>query len=309
MIKFIELFCGIGGFRLGFEMQKEFECVLSNDIDKYCKKTYDINFNQKLYLKNIEELKSNDIPDFDILTAGFPCQPFSIAGYQKGFNDNRGNLFFEIIRILRDKNPKCFLLENVKNLKIHDKSNTLKIIIDELKNLNYYVKYEILNSMEHCNIPQNRERIYIVGFLNENHFKEFKFPEKVNLTKTIKSCLENNIDEKYYYNGKPLYIKLKDVVTNKDTIYQYRRTYVRENKKNVCPTLVASMGTGGHNVPIIIDNKGIRKLTPKECANFQGFPKKYKFPEIADTHIYKQIGNSVTVPIISKIAENLRILY
>ena len=309
-MKFIDLFAGIGGIKIGFE-KAGFECVFSNDFDKDCKITYDFNFseNQKsLILGDISKIPSTIIPDFDILTGGFPCQPFSIAGYRKGFADGgRGNLFFEIIRILKDKKPKAFLLENVKNLKTHDKGNTIKIIYQELEKLGYKVTDKILNAMEYGDIPQNRERIYIVGFLDQKAFDKFRFPDKTHLAKTIHDCLEKNVDQKYYYSGKPLYEKLKNDVIKKDTVYQWRRKYVRENKNGVCPTLTANMGMGGHNVPIIIDDKGIRKLTPRECANFQGFPVDFKLPNIADSSLYKQFGNSVSIPVVQKIAENIKV--
>ena len=284
--------------------------VFSNDFDKDCKITYDLNFSgaqKSLVLGDISKISSNILPDFDVLTGGFPCQPFSIAGYRKGFEDsNRGNLFFEIVRILKDKKPKAFLLENVKNLKTHDDGNTLKVIYSELQKIGYHVTDKILNTMEYGNIPQNRERIYIVGFLDQKAFNNFSFPDKIILTKNIKDCLEKNPDKKYYYNGKSLYFELKHKVIKKDTVYQWRRKYVRENKSNVCPTLTANMGTGGHNVPIIIDGRGIRKLTPRECANFQGFPDSYKLPKIADSILYKQFGNSVSIPVIEKVALNIK---
>lgn len=311
-IKFIDLFAGIGGIKIGFEAEN-FKCVFSNDIDKYCKITFDHNFNQNsnnsLFLEDIVNISSADLPDFDLLTAGFPCQPFSIAGYQKGFQDKgRGDLFFEIIRILKDTKPEAFFLENVKNLKTHDKGNTLAFIYEQLEVIGYKVKDAVLNTVEYGNLPQNRERIYLVGFLNNDFFNRFNFPDKIPLKKTIHDCLiKNNIDKKYYYNGKPLFEKLKQEVINKNTIYQWRRIYVRENKNNICPTLTANMGTGGHNVPIILDNQGIRKLTPRECANFQGFPKDYKFPTIPDSQLYKQIGNSVSIPVISRIAHNIKL--
>jgi len=309
-IKLLDLFAGIGGIKIGFE-KAGFECIFSNDFDKDCKITYDFNFseNQKsLVLGDISKISSNIIPDFDILAGGFPCQPFSIAGYRKGFSDGgRGNLFFEIIRILKDKKPKAFLLENVKNLKSHDKGNTIKIIYQELEKLRYKVTDKILNAMHYGDVPQNRERIYIVGFLDEKSLKKFQFPEKIPLQKTIHDCLEKNVDQKYYYNNKPLYERIKDSVVKKDTVYQWRRQYVRENKTGVCPTLTANMGMGGHNVPIIIDDKGIRKLTPRECANFQGFPDNFKLPNIADSCLYKQFGNSVSVPVVQKIAQNMKI--
>lgn len=308
-ITFIDLFAGIGGVRLGFE-QAGFECVFSNDCDKNCKITYDHNFSKnshELYLEKIEKVQSSNIPSFDILTGGFPCQPFSIAGYRKGFSDKgRGNLFFEIIRILKDKQPKAFLLENVKNLKNHNNGKTLELIYSELENIGYHVADEVLNTLKYSNIPQNRERIYIVGFLNKNHYQNFNFPTEKKLTSIIKDHLLENVDDEYYYSNKAMYSNLKKAIKNKDTVYQWRRQYVRENKSKVCPTLTANMGTGGHNVPLILDNKGIRKLTPRECANFQGFPQNYKLPELANSNLYKQIGNSVTVPVIKRIAVNIK---
>ncbi|MEL4895204.1 DNA cytosine methyltransferase [Crocosphaera sp. Alani8] len=311
-IKFIDLFAGIGGIKLGFESEN-FDCVLSSDNDKYCQITFDYNFSKNgknsLFLEDISNISSADLPDFNLLTAGFPCQPFSIAGDRKGFEDKgRGYLFFEIIRILKDRKPLAFFLENVKNIKTHDKGNTLAFMYKQLEAIGYKVKDAVLNTKEYGNLPQNRERIYIVGFLNAESFNRFKFPVKAHLTQTIHDCLiEKNIHEKYYYNGKPLFKKLKQEVIDKNTIYQWRRMYVRENKNNVCPTLTANMGTGGHNVPIILDNQGIRKLTPRECANFQGFSKDYQFPRIPDSQLYKQIGNSVSIPVISRIAHNIRL--
>jgi len=311
-MNFIDLFSGIGGIKLGFE-KNGFTSVFSTDFDAYCKTTFDYNFsknfqiNAELYLKDIAQVSSDIFPKFELLTGGFPCQPFSIAGYRKGFTDKgRGDLFYEIIRILRDRKPKAFLLENVKNLKNHDKGNTLKLIYSELENIGYYVKDAVLNTMEYGNLPQNRERIYILGFLSKNEFDKFQFPKKIKLTKNIHDCLIlNKVEEKYYYNGKPLYEKLKNDVTKKNTVYQWRRKYVRENKSNACPTLTANMGTGGHNVPIIKDNYGIRKLTPRECANFQGFSQEYMLPKIADSQLYKQIGNSVSIPVIERIAKQV----
>lgn len=314
MLKFIDLFSGIGGIKIGFE-NAGFKCVFSNDFDQYCKITYDLNFAEilkikdQMVLEDITKIQSDKIPSFDILTGGFPCQPFSVAGYRQGFDDKngRGNLFFDIIRILKDKKPKAFLLENVKNLKTHDKGNTIKVIYKELEKLGYKVTDTVLNAMEYGNLPQNRERIYIVGFLDQKAFDNFEFPKKIKLTKTIHDCLENKeVDEKYYYNNKPLYKKLEASVTKKDTVYQWRRKYVRENKNGVCPTLTANMGMGGHNVPIVLNGKGIRKLTPRECANFQGFPKNYKLPKIADSHLYKQFGNSVSITVIERVAKKMK---
>jgi len=306
--KTLDLFAGIGGIRLGFE-KVGFETVFSNDFDPFCKVTYDLNFkNCPLLIKDITKIESNDLPKFDILLGGFPCQPFSIAGYRRGFLDTgRGDLFFKIVEILRDKKPKALFLENVKNLKSHDKGKTFKIISDALSDLGYFTKVKILNSSEYGNVPQNRERVYIVGFKNKKALDIFEFPKPKKLTKKIKDLLEKDVDEKYYYDRHPMYKQLKEEIKRDDTVYQWRRVYVRENKSGLCPTLTANMGTGGHNVPLIKDKKGIRKLTPRECARFQGYPKSYKLPkDLADSRLYKQLGNSVSVSVIERVAKNIK---
>jgi DNA (cytosine-5)-methyltransferase 1 len=305
--KTVDLFAGIGGIRIGFE-RAGFKTVFANDFDEPCKKTYDLNFkDSKLVVEDIRKIEIEDLPEFDFLLGGFPCQAFSIAGYQKGFKDDkgRGNLFFDIARILEARKPAGFLLENVKNLRGHDGGKTFKVIQETLEKLGYHIKYKILNSMEYGNIPQNRERIYIVGFKNASYIEKFKFPEPKNLTIKITDLLEKNVPEKYYYNGKPLYERLKKGVKEEGKVYQWRRQYVRENKKGVCPTLTANMGMGGHNVPIIKDKKGIRKLTPLECARIQGFPSDFKLPALADSALYKQLGNSVSVPVIEAVAKQM----
>lgn len=311
-MKFIDLFAGIGGIKIAFE-NAGFDCVFSNDFDKNARITFDFN-SKKNSQMSFGDIQQDDIkqqiPDFDILCGGFPCQPFSIAGYRQGFDDEngRGNLFFDIIKIIKQKKPRAFLLENVKNFKTHDQGRTIEIAYRKLQELGYKVTDRVLNSMEHGNLPQNRERIYIVGFLDQKAFNNFSFPDAIPLTKTIHDCLENKeVDDRYYYNDKPLYEKLKNDITKRDTVYQWRRKYVRENKNSVCPTLTANMGTGGHNVPLVLNGKGIRKITPRECANFQGFPKSYKLPSIADSHLYKQFGNSVSIPVIKRIAENIKL--
>ena len=305
--KTIDLFAGVGGIRIGFE-NAGFKTVFANDFDAQCKITYDLNFkNSKLVVEDIKKIGLDDLPEFDFLLGGFPCQPFSIAGFRQGFSDhkNRGNLFFDITEIIKNRQPTGFLLENVKNLKSHDKGNTFTVIEETLKNLGYYVKSKVLNSMEYGNIPQNRERIYIVGFKNKDYSDKFSFPEPIKLTTKITDILEKQVPEKYYYNGKPLYEKLKNFVKEEGKVYQWRRQYVRENKSGVCPTLTANMGMGGHNVPIIKDKKGIRKLTPLECARIQGFPKNYILPKISDSSLYKQFGNSVSVPVVEAVAKQM----
>lgn len=305
--KTIDLFAGVGGIRIGFE-NAGFKTVFANDFEPQCKDTYDLNFkDSKLIVEDIRKIGIDDLPKFDFLLGGFPCQAFSIAGYRKGFSDEkgRGNLFFDIARILEAKKPEGFLLENVKNLKSHDGGKTFKIIEETLKDLGYYVKAKVLNTMEYGNVPQNRERIYIVGFRNKSYSDRFEFPSPIKLNVKITDLLEKNVSEKYYYNNKPLFEKLKNLVKEEGKVYQWRRQYVRENKSGVCPTLTANMGTGGHNVPIIKDEKGIRKLTPLECFRIQGFPKDYVLPRISDSALYKQAGNSVSVPVIEAVAKQM----
>lgn len=305
--KTLDLFAGIGGIRMGFE-RAGFETVFSNDFDPYCKSTYDLNYKTaQLTVGDIQKIKSASFPDFDVLLGGFPCQPFSVAGYRRGFLDTgRGNLFFEIVRILRDKKPAAFLLENVKNLKSHDNNKTFKIISGALADIGYHVKVEVLNSMEHGNVPQNRERVYIAGFKSKKDRDAFNFPDEISLSKTVADILEDSVEDKYYYNDSPLYKKLKEVIKSPNTVYQWRRAYVRENKSGVCPTLTANMGMGGHNVPLVKDKKGIRKLTPRECARLQGFPESYKLPkDLPDTKLYKQFGNSVTVSVVEMVARQM----
>lgn len=304
----ISLFAGVGGICLGFK-NAGVDIVFANDFDKNACITYRENFKHKIVEGPIENIDTKDIPEADIVLFGFPCTSFSIAGYRKGFEDERsGHLFFEALRIIKDKNPKAFFLENVKNLVSHDNGNTFRIIKEALEEQGYYFKYKVLNSMEYGNVPQNRERIYVVGFKDKDICDRFVFPDPVQLTKKIEDITKpsERKDEKFYYENSKYYPMLKETMIRKDTVYQLRRIYVRENKNNVCPTLTANMGTGGHNVPLIIDDYGIRKLTPRECFMLQGFPENYKLPEkMALSHLYKQAGNSVTVTVIEKIARNM----
>lgn len=309
--KTIDLFAGVGGIRLGFEQTKRFKTIFANDFDKFCKITYDLNFKTtKLNTVDIKLLaKKNGLDEFDVLLAGFPCQAFSIAGYRKGFEDKeRGTLFFDMYKIIKKYQPKAILLENVKNLITHDNGNTYKVIKQSLEVLDYKIYEKVLNSMEYANVSQNRERIYIVGFRPDiKNRDKFNFPSKKKLTKKVKDYFEkSDVDIKYYYNDRfSMYQKLKEKIINHNIVYQWRRIYVRENKSGVCPTLTANMGTGGHNVPLILNRKGIRKLTPRECFNLQGFPKKFKLPPIANAQLYKQAGNSVVVPMIKLVAEQM----
>ncbi len=302
----VDLFAGVGGLRRGFE-KVGFETVFANDFDASCKITYDLNYpDTTLTLGDIREIDPYSLPEYDFLLAGFPCQPFSVAGYRQGFEDEkgRGNLFFSIADILQKTRPTGFLLENVKNLVGHDKGRTFKIIQQILtEDLGYHIEHKVLNTMDYGNIPQNRERIFIIGFQDCATLNRFEFPDKIPLTTHFQDLLEDEVDDEFYYIGKPLYEKIVPYITRQDTVYQYRRMYVRDNKRGVCPTLTANMGEGGHNVPIILDDRGIRKLTPRECARLQGFNDDFILPsELRNAKLYKQMGNSVTISVVERIA-------
>jgi DNA (cytosine-5)-methyltransferase 1 len=309
--KFIDLFAGIGGFRLALQNVGG-KCVYTSEWNAEAKKTYRENFGEVPFGDITKERNKNYIPDnFDILCAGFPCQAFSIAGYQKGFADTRGTLFFDIEQIVEKHKPKIVFLENVKNLVSHDNGNTFKTIIETLENkLGYKTFSKVLNSSTHANVPQNRERIFIVAFDPNQvpNYSKFEFPQPIKLTKTIHDFLdkEKQDDIFYYKNDHQYYSELSKTMISKDTVYQWRRVYARENKSNLCPTLTANMGTGGHNVPLIKDNFGIRKLTPKECFAFQGYPiDKYIIPKLSNSKLYMQAGNSVTTTLIERIANQI----
>lgn len=304
-------FAGVGGIDLGFE-QVGFHTVYANEFDLHAAKTFEANFPIEVDTRDIRTINPADIRSFDILLAGFPCQAFSVAGYRKGFEDEkgRGNLFFELARFLDAKKPRVAFFENVKNLVSHDNGNTFRVICETLDSLGYKYVSQVLNASQFGNVPQNRERIYIVAFRDERDKNNFNMPISIPLTRTIRDIIDFGctVSEKYYYDeGKCcFYDKLKESIKNKDTIYQWRRKYVRENKSNVVPTLTANMGEGGHNVPIILsDDNRIRKLTPRECFNTQGFPATFNLPNQADSRLYKQAGNSVVVPVIKRIAENI----
>ena len=188
------------------------------------------------------------------------ARPFSIAGYRKGFDDDRGDLFFELLRMLEGRKPRAIFIENVKNMVGHDHGNTFKVIREALTENNYFIKWKVLNGKDYGNIPQNRERIYIVGFDTKESYDLFEFPEEIKLTTTLSDVIDFGAapGEAYYYReGKQrFYDELKECVTSQDTVYQWRRQYVRENKNGVVPTLTANMGTGGHNVPLILTDSG-----------------------------------------------------
>ncbi|HFI0914511.1 TPA: DNA cytosine methyltransferase [Streptococcus suis] len=311
-------FSGVGGIELGFEQTNEFRVVYANEFDKYARLTYSLNYpNTHLDSRDIHAVPAEEVLDqngednIDIVVGGFPCQAFSIAGYRKGFDDDRGDLFFELLRIIEAKKPKVIFVENVKNMVSHDHGNTFKVIREALTENNYFIKWKVLNGKDYGNIPQNRERIYIVGFDSKEAYDAFSFPDEINLTTSLRDIIDfsDKKDELFYYrkDKQKFFDELETTITSQDTVYQWRRQYVRENKNGVVPTLTANMGTGGHNVPLILTDEGtIRKLTPKETFNAQGYPKYFKLPEgVSNGQLYKQAGNSVVVPVIKRIAENI----
>ncbi len=313
-LKCASFFAGVGGIDAGFEKTGAFETVYANEFDPYPAETMELNFPIKVDVRDINDVEADEIPDFDVLLAGFPCQAFSIAGLRKGFDDEKGRgvLFFELLRIIKVKKPSIVFLENVKNLVSHDNGNTFRVILSELEKEGYHVKYSVLNAMEYGNVPQNRERIYIVGFKDVEQYKNFEFPHPVELTRKLDDIIDfdKKLDDKYYYTeGKykgDIYEKLVEAMDDDRAVYQWRRRYVRKNKSGVVPTLTANQGEGGHNVCLVKTKNGIRKMTPHECFNTQGFDKDFKLPpKQAESRLYKQAGNSVCVSVINRIAEKI----
>ena len=320
MLSCASFFAGVGGIDKGFEETGFFKTIYANEFDSYPVQTFEKNVDLKVDCRSIRDVKVEEIPDFQVMLAGFPCQSFSVAGLRQGFDDQkgRGTLFFELIRIIKEKKPEIVFLENVKNLVGHDNGNTFKVIIEELEKAGYKnPKFKVLNAMEYGNIPQNRERIYIVAFKDPEKMKNFEFPYPIPLTKTVDDIIDfkNKVDEKYYYTkGKykgDLYEQLVEAMKDDHhDIYQWRRKYVRQNKSGVVPTLTANQGEGGHNVCLIKTENGIRKMTPHECFNTQGFPETFKLPvNMAESRLYKQAGNSVCVSVIERIAEKIKEAY
>ncbi|WP_265130631.1 DNA (cytosine-5-)-methyltransferase [Chryseobacterium oranimense] len=307
--KFIDLFAGIGGIRLAYQNLGG-KCVFSSEWNNFAKKTYEANFGEVPF-GDITQIDEKSIPDHDVLLGGFPCQPFSIAGVSKknalgrkhGFLDEtQGTLFFDIARIIAHKKPKAFMLENVKNLVSHDKGNTFKVIKKTLEELGYSIHFQVLNGKHF--VPQNRERILIVGFRNDifNHNENFNFPKLPEPNSTIKEILEEEIDPKY---------------TLSDKLWNYLQSYAEKHKakgngfgfgltdlNGISRTISARYYKDGSE--ILIPQYGInpRRLTPRECARLQGFPDKFIIP-VSDNQAYKQFGNSVTVPLIQAVGKQL----
>lgn len=308
-MKVASLFSGIGGIDLGFQ-QAGFQIVWANEFDRDAAKTYRHNFGSDHLLEaDIRSVDPNTMPDFDVLVAGFPCQPFSIMGRKKGFNDPRGNLFFEIARIAEAKRPSVIFLENVANLLEHDDGKSFLTVYNALVPCGYTFKYQVMDAIEYSNIPQRRTRIYIVAFLDYGQCKRFSFPEPIPLTTKLNDILVRSTphDRSYYYNETSShYRQLLNIVTNKQAVYKIEDYGVSRRTNFVCPTLTANMGTYPDRVPVILDDYGIRKITPFECLALQGYPKSFGFPNIPINSAYKQCGNSVVVPVIRRIAEQIK---
>ena len=303
------LFCGIGGIDLAF-IKAGHEIVWANDIDKYACMTYRHNFpDTPLIEGNIRSIDKKDIPDFDILTAGFPCQPFSVCGKQKGFSDERGNLFFEIGKVIDEKHPSVVFLENVANLTEHDKGKTFNVIHNELAGRGYFIRYLIADACDY-GVPQHRTRTYIVAFTNGNDCERFTFPEKVPLEKRITDIIDVNVkaNDKYYYPPESAkYRRLSEFISDDKLLYRFADYGIQSSKDGVSFTLKANMGTYYDRVPIIKDNFGIRNITPSECLALQGFPKEFAFPStVPESEQYKQAGNTVCLLIVKSICVEVK---
>lgn len=305
-MRHVDLCAGTGTFSLALSsaLKDNVKTVFVNDLLPESKKIYELNFDCKVTLGDINIIKDS-VPEHDILTAGFPCQPFSIAGKQEGFEDTRSGVFWSIIDIMKKHKPRIVILENVKNLKTHDGGNSFNIIIKAIQDANYGVHHDILNACDYGS-RQNRERLFIVCIRNDYTLKEYKVPLGPTGPTGPQAPDVPKVPSKYYYtSNSAIYNKLVEAVTKENVYYQYRRHYVRENKSNLCPTLTHNMGTGGHNVPIIKEPNGIRKLTPRECFDLQGFPKSYKFGDLSDTKLYSLAGNAICLNVLEVVVKTI----
>ena len=296
---FIDLFAGIGGIRRPYQNLGG-KCVFSSEIDKFAIKTYEENWGETPS-GDITQISEKDIPNFDILLAGFPCQAFSIAGKRKGFADTRGTMFFEVERILEYHKPKCFMLENVKGLTNHDKGKTFKIMLDILENkLKYKVYYKVLNAKD-FGVPQNRERIIIVGF--KNHDVDFKFPEPTSQKVKVGDILEKDVDEKYTISDKiwASHQRRKEQHKAKGNGFGYS---LFNDESPYTSTISARYYKDGSEILIEQKGKNPRKLTPREAARLQGFPDDFKLA-VSDMQLYKQFGNSVPTKMIEAVANEI----
>lgn len=298
MFKFIDLFAGIGGIRIPFD-ELGGDCVFSSEIDKFAQTSYEANFGH-YPMGDIEKIPLEQIPSHDLLLAGFPCQPFSQAGLGKGFEDTRGTLFFRIVEILKYHRPSVVLLENVKRLRTHDSGKTFRVIIEQLEDLGYKVSSEVLNG-KNFGVPQNRERIYIVGLLSG---KKFHFPSPSNTKIKVGDILEKSIDFSIYTISDKLWEghqRRKKEHLKKGNGFGYSLFNKESNYTN---TISARYYKDGSEILIDQKGKNPRKLTPREAARLQGFPEDFKIV-VSNVQSYKQFGNSVCVPVIRSIAEEL----
>ena len=279
--------------------------------DSACCKTYRHNFkNVSLIERDIRNVNPSELDKVDVITAGFPCQPFSVAGKQRGFNDPRGHLFYEVGKFVRFHKPRFVFLENVPNLLEHDNGKTFLVVHNVLADLNYTIRYKVMRASEYGGVPQIRDRIYIVAFREQEDCDSFQFPDKIDLNITIEDILQRKQrkHEVYYYpKNSSFYKKALNIVTKQDSIYRVYHDSIKVTQNNMCPTLTASMGTRRNQVPLVIDDFGIRKLTLQECLTFQGFPKGYYFPNtITIEESYKECGNTVCVPVVRKLAMQIK---
>lgn len=302
-IKIIDLFAGIGGIRLGFEnaLPNKVSCVFTSEWDKYSQQTYKENYNNEEVYGDITQINEELIPDHDILLAGFPCQPFSQAGLKKGFSDTRGTLFFDIERILINKQPKAFLLENVKRLRSHDGGKTMITILKHLKSAGYSnVHTKVLRARD-FGLPQNRERIFIIGFLDDN--LKFEFPEPTFEPTRVGDILDNKVDEKYTISDKLWAGHQRRKAENKRKGKGFGYGIVNRNSEYT-NTISARYYKDGSEILIAQNKLNPRKLTPREAARLQGFPDSFEIP-VSDTQAYRQFGNSVPVKVIEAVAKKM----
>lgn len=309
MYSVVSLFAGIGGICLGFK-QAGFRIIWANEKDHAACRTYRHNFGSDYLVEgDIRSISEESIPCADVLAAGFPCQSFSAAGAGRGFADPRGTLFFEVIRVAKAIQPRVIFLENVENLMEHDNGRTFQVIYSSLVELGYIIRYQAMATHEYANIPQTRRRIYIVAFSDLDMCERFRFPEPVPLTTTAVDWIdrtEKKSDIYYYHDDAPFDRYIRDTVTDSRFIYRVFNGAARKLTNNKCPTLTASMNTP-RNAAVLKDCYGVRRLTLKEELSLQGFPEYFYFPNtISINDAYKQIGNSVTVPVIHRIAENIK---
>lgn len=307
-LKFVDLFCGIGGMRLGFE-RAGCDCVFSCDWNAYARKTYAANFvDLRPIAEDIHDVEGSDLGKYDILVGGFPCQPFSISGVSKknslgrphGFEDKtQGTLFFEVARLIRDTRPAAFVLENVKNLINHDKGRTMDVIYETLReDLGYYVYPPLLLDAKFV-VPQHRERVFIVGFREP---RSFKIPMLIGQKPKLKDILERTVDSKYTLSDK-LWKYLQDY-SEKHRLAGNGFGFGLADLNGITRTLSARYFKDGSEILIPQRNKNPRRLTPKECARLMGFPESFCIP-VSDTQAYKQFGNSVVVPLVAEVASEV----